>query len=149
MVWLKLLDRPAYVVKKELSYIPLYGMITRVTEMIVVDRTAGASAIRELLAGAARAMAAGRSVVIFPEGTRSPPGQVGLLHPGIAAMANHTGLPVVPVVTDSGRHWGRRSFRRFPGTITIAIRPPLPAGLPRRALMAQLEGEYRKGVAAG
>ena len=145
IVWLSLIHHPGYVLKKELSYIPLYGMVTRLTGQIVVDRDAGAAAIRTLLAGTARVTAEGRSIVIFPEGTRMPPGKVGVLHPGIAGMASHTGLPVVPVVTDSGSHWGRRTFRRYPGTITIAIKPPLPLGLPRRALLARLEEIYTQG----
>ncbi len=145
IVWLSLIHHPGYVMKKELSYIPLYGMITRLTGMIVVARDAGAAAIRALLSGAARVVGEGRSIVIFPEGTRVAPGQVGVLHPGIAALANHTGLPVVPVVTDSGTYWGRRTFRRYPGTITIAIKPALPIGLPRREMLARLAEIYAQG----
>ena len=146
VVWMKLLDQVAYVLKKDLQYIPLYGQICVTTGMIIVDRAAGANAIRVLLAGAARVVTQGRTIVIFPEGTRAAPGTVGVLHPGIAGIASHTGLPVIPVVTDSGNHWGRRGFRRFPGTITIAIRPALPAGLKRQELLSRLEAEYRRGV---
>jgi 1-acyl-sn-glycerol-3-phosphate acyltransferase len=146
IVWMKLLDQVAYVLKKDLQYIPLYGQICVVTGMIIVDREGGANAIRALLAGATRVMAQGRTIVIFPEGTRAAPGTIGVLHPGIAGIASHTGLPVVPVVTDSGEHWGRRGFRRFPGTITIAIRPALPTGLKRQELLSRLESEYRRGV---
>ena len=146
IIWLLLIDRAVYVVKKELGHIPLYGGITRRLGMIIVDRDAGAAAIRHLLAGAAQAVAENRSIVIFPEGTRSHPDEVGVLHPGVAAMAAHSGLAVVPVVTDSGRHWGRRTFLRYPGTIHIAIRPALPAGMKRRDLLAALEATYRAGV---
>lgn len=146
IVWMKLLDQVAYVLKKDLQYIPLYGQICVATEMIIVDRAAGANAIRALLAGAARVVAQGRTIVIFPEGTRAAPGTIGVVHPGIAGIASHTGLPVIPVVTDSGEHWGRRGFRRFPGTITIAIRHALPVGLKRQELLNRLEAEYRRGV---
>ncbi len=146
VVWMALLNQVAYVMKQDLQRIPLYGQICVATRMIIVDRGAGANAIRTLLAGAARVIAERRMIVIFPEGTRAPPGTVGVLHPGVAGIASHTGLPVIPVVTDSGEHWGRRGFRRFPGTITIAIRPALPAGLRRQELLSRLEAEYRRGV---
>ena len=146
VVWMSLLHEVAYVMKQDLQRIPLYGQICVATRMIIVDRGAGANAIRTLLAGAARVIADGRTIVIFPEGTRAPPGTIGTLHPGVAGIASHTGLPVIPVVTNSGEHWGRRGFRRFPGTITIAIRPALPAGLKRRELLTCLEAEYRHGV---
>jgi 1-acyl-sn-glycerol-3-phosphate acyltransferase len=115
--------------------------------MIAVDRSAGASAIRSMLKGADRAMAEARQIVIFPEGTRAPPGTVLPLHPGIAALAARTGLPVVPVATDSGRCWGRRAFRKHPGVIRVAIHPPLAPGLPRAALLAQLSAIYAQDPA--
>ena len=146
VIWMKLLDRVAYVLKQDLQRIPLYGQICVTTGMIIVDRFAGATAIRTLLAGAARVVAEGRTIVIFPEGTRAAPGTVGVLHPGVAGIASHTGVPVIPVVTNSGEHWGRRGFRRFPGTITVAIRPALPAGLRRQELLNRLADEYRRGV---
>ncbi|MCC6716567.1 MAG: 1-acyl-sn-glycerol-3-phosphate acyltransferase [Acetobacteraceae bacterium] len=146
VVWLLLVPQTAYVLKQELTKIPLYGGIVRRMGMIAVDRSAGAAAIRALLRGTDAAVAQGRQIVIFPEGTRAPPGVRLPLHPGIAAMAARSGLPVIPVVTDSGSHWGRRAFRKQPGTIHIAIQPPLPAGMPRAALMARLEALYAAGV---
>ncbi len=148
VVWLLLVPSPAYVVKQELTRIPFYGGMIRTLGMIVVDRSAGAAAIRTLLRGADTAIAQGRQIVIFPEGTRAPPGAPLPLHPGIAAMATRTGLPVIPVVTDSGLCWGRRAFRKLPGVIHIAIQPPLPAGLPRAALLERLVALYAGGVDA-
>lgn len=142
IVWLLLVDNPAYVLKQELTRIPLYGGMCRKLGMIVVDRDGGASAIRSLLRDADRAMAEGRHIVIFPEGTRAAPGAVLPLQPGIAALAARTGLPVIPVVTDSGTSWGRRAWRRRAGTIRVAILPPLPAGLPRAELMTRLAALY-------
>jgi 1-acyl-sn-glycerol-3-phosphate acyltransferase len=147
IIWLLLVPRAAYVLKQELTRIPVYGALCRRMGMIAVDRGAGASAIRSLLKGADRAIAEMRQIVIFPEGTRAPPGTVLPLHPGIAALANRTGLPVVPVATDSGRCWGRRAFRKHPGVIRVAIRPPLPAGLSRAALLAQLSAIYAQDPA--
>ncbi len=147
-VWLILLSRPSYVVKRELERIPLFGPMLRPTGQIAVDRSGGASAIRGLLREAAKAQAANRQIIIFPEGTRRAPNDVGRLRPGIAALAAHTGLPVIPVVTDSGRFWPRRAFRKRPGTIRIAILPPLPPGLPRNDLLDRLTDLYRAGVEA-
>lgn len=142
LVWLTLLPRPAYVLKQELLRLPLFGPMVRPAGQIPIDRAGGAAAIRVLLAEADRAIAEGRQIIIFPEGTRVPPGQVGRLHPGVAALARHTGLSVIPVLTDSGRLWGRRGFRKRPGTIRIAIQPPCPAGTDRRALLACLNRLY-------
>ncbi len=116
--------------------------------MIPVDRSAGAAAMRELIRRAGEAASAGQQIVIFPEGTRVAPGLRTKLHPGVAALAARTGLPIIPVATDSGHFWGRRAFRKQAGTIRIAILPPLPTGLPREALMARLEQAYAEGYAA-
>lgn len=148
MVWLLLQNNPAYVLKRELTRIPIFGPVCTLAGMIAVDRGAGAAAIRALLRGGDRAVAQGRAIVIFPEGTRVTPGQRAPLHPGVAALAVRTGLPVVPVATDSGLCWGRRAFRKHPGTIRILIRPPLPPGLSRPEVMARLEAEFEQGAAA-
>jgi 1-acyl-sn-glycerol-3-phosphate acyltransferase len=138
-VWLTLLPRCCYVFKRELRRIPLFGPLIAAAGMIEVDRAGGGAAIRALLMGADRAVREGRQIVIFPEGTRSEPGSPVVLQSGIAAMASRTGLPVIPVSTDSGRCWGRRAFRKRPGTIRIVIGRPIPAQTERRALMRALE----------
>ena len=86
-----------------------------------------------------RAVREERQIVIFPEGTSSEPGHPGSLQSGIAALAARTGLPVIPVSTDSGRFWGRRAFRKRPGTIRIVIGSPIPAQTERKALMKALD----------
>ncbi len=143
LVWLTLVPRACYVLKKELVRIPLFGWLIPRTRMIAVDRSAGAGAIRHLLREADRAVREERQIVIFPEGTRATPGVDLPLQPGIAALAARTRLPVIPVATDSGRCWSRRAFHKYPGTIHVVIHKPLPAGLPRDALMATLEREIR------
>src|SRR4029077_20873418 len=109
-----LLPAACFVVKRELCQIPLFGRCIQATGMIPVDRDAGGAAMRNLLRGGDRAKAEGRHIVIFPEGTRVDPGEHPPLHPGVAALASRTKLPVVPVMTDSGVFWGRRSFRKRP-----------------------------------
>jgi 1-acyl-sn-glycerol-3-phosphate acyltransferase len=138
-VWLTLLPRCCYVFKVELLRIPLFGRLVSAAGMIAVDRRAGGAAIRALLREGDRAVREQRQIVIFPEGTRSEPGTPGMLQSGVAALASRTGLPVIPVSTNSGRFWGRRAFRKRPGTIRIVIGRPIPARTNREALMRALE----------
>ena len=148
LVWLLLQPRLAYVLKQELTRIPLFGGMLKQTGMIPVDRGAGAGAVRRLLRAADRAVADQRQIVIFPEGTRVAPGVRAPLLPGVLALAARTRLPVIPVATDSGLRWGRRAFRKQPGVIHIAIQPPIAPGLPREALLARLESAYATGSAS-
>lgn len=140
-VWM-LLPRPAYVLKKELLKVPVFGGLMRPAGMIAVDRAAGARAIRGLIRDGQAAAADGRQVVIFPQGTRAKPGEPRVIQPGVAALAGAMAVPVVPVVTDSGAHWGRNSFLKHPGTIHIVIGKPLAAGLPRAALVEALDAAW-------
>jgi 1-acyl-sn-glycerol-3-phosphate acyltransferase len=148
LVWLLLVPRPAYVMKRELLRIPLFGRLTVPAGMIAVDRAAGAKALRALLRDAAAAAAAERQIIIFPEGTRAEPGKLLPLQPGVAAIAAATGLPVVPVMTDSGTCWGRRAFRKRPGVIRILILPPIPPATPRQQIVPMLEIALRNGAAS-
>jgi len=148
LVWMVLLPRPAYVLKRELQRIPLFGPLTRLGGMIAIDRRAGPAALRTLLRDTERAVADKRQIIIFPEGTRGRPGEHRRLQPGIAAMAARTGLPVIPVVTDSGLRWGRQAFRKRPGVIHIAVLPPISPGLERAELMRRLEAAFRHEPAA-
>ncbi|WP_043832592.1 lysophospholipid acyltransferase family protein [Muricoccus aerilatus] len=139
VVWHALLPRPAYVMKEELLRIPGWGAMARHVHSIPVDREGGASSLKRLVRATRSAAEAGYQVVIFPEGTRSAPGEVQPWQPGFAAMAAATGLPVVPVATDSGRFWGKRAFTKRPGVLTVAVLPPIPPGLPRAALIERAE----------
>jgi 1-acyl-sn-glycerol-3-phosphate acyltransferase len=138
-VWLTLLPRCCYVFKDDLLRIPLFGPLITRAGMIAVDRGGGGAAIRSMLRQADRAVREQRQIVIFPEGTRSEPGSPRALQSGIAALAAHTRLPVIPVSTDSGYCWGRRAFRKRAGTIRIVIGDPIPAQTERKALMRALE----------
>jgi 1-acyl-sn-glycerol-3-phosphate acyltransferase len=138
-VWLTLVPRCCYVLKQELLRIPLFGKLIDHARMIAVDRGAGSAALRSLMRGGERAVAEQRQIVIFPEGTRGPPGAMLPLQPGVAALAARLGLPVIPVATDSGLCWGRRAFWKRPGVIRIAVGPPIPPGTPRAELMRALD----------
>ncbi|WP_135081187.1 lysophospholipid acyltransferase family protein [Terasakiella sp. SH-1] len=129
----------AYILKKELLNIPFYGWYVKRSGHIAVDRKAGASALKQMVADVRAALDNGRNVVIFPEGTRSTPGTPGTYHPGVAAIYTQMKLPVVPVALNSGLYWGRRSFLKKPGKIIMEIMPPIDPGLKRREFMAKLE----------
>ena len=149
LVWMTLLPRTCYVVKQELTRIPLVGPLRAPAGMIPVDREAGAAALRGLVMATAAAKAAGRQIVIFPEGTRVAPGMHVPLQPGIAAIAARLNLPVIPVATDSGLRWGRRSFRKNAGPVHLALGPPIPAGTRRVELLDAIESFWRQAESNG
>ena len=134
---LRVARTPVVVLKRELADIPLFGWMTRRYGVIPVDREAGAIALRNMLEAAKRALAANRPVVIFPEGTRIPPGEQPPLRPGFAGLYRALGLAVVPIAVDSGRLWGR-GLVKSPGTVTFRIGEPIPAGLKRGDIEARV-----------
>jgi 1-acyl-sn-glycerol-3-phosphate acyltransferase len=129
----------AVVIKRELGWLPFYGWYVVKAGSIPVDRGAAARALRRMVARAARAAAERRSIVIFPQGTRTAVGAKQPYLPGIAALYQQLDLPVVPVALNSGLFWGRRRFLRRPGTVLVEIRPAIPPGLKRAEFMAALE----------
>lgn len=138
---------PAIVLKRELMLIPFYGWYLWKAGMIAIDRGAGASALKRMVAAGERIAAEGRAIVIFPEGTRTAPGTQQPYQPGVAALYRQLGLPLVPVAVNSGVFWGRRHFAKRPGRITIEILPPIPPGGERRAVMAELESRIEAATA--
>ncbi|MGI9488460.1 MAG: lysophospholipid acyltransferase family protein [Geminicoccaceae bacterium] len=134
-----LIDDPAIALKQELTKIPIFGPCLLHAGMIEIARGQGAKALRSLIEGAREAVERGSPVVIFPEGTRTPPGEKGTYHPGIAALYKQLALPVVPVALNSGLFWGRRSFVKRSGTILVEFLEPIQPGLDRKAFMAELE----------
>ena len=143
-----LLGDPAVVIKQELLWVPFYGWYARRAGSIAIDRRGGAGALRRMLGAARRAAAAGRPIVIFPEGTRTAPGQRLTYQPGIAALYQALDLPLVPAAVNSGLFWGRRSFVKHKGRIVLEFLEPIAPGLPRRELMTQLEQRIEAATAA-
>jgi len=139
LIFALLLPDCAYVLKRELFFVPLFGQLLARSRPIGVDRSAGAKALRRMVAQARRAIGEGRSIVIFPEGTRTEYGHRRPYQPGVAALYRELDLPVVPVALDSGRFWPRRRFVKRPGRITIRFLAQIAPGLERRAFMAELE----------
>jgi 1-acyl-sn-glycerol-3-phosphate acyltransferase len=150
---LPLLDDPAMVLKRELTYIPLFGWFIYKFRMIPVERSAGTQALRSLIDAGEKAVSDGRQVVIMPEGTRRAPDDPPDYKPGAAALYGKLGVPCVPFGLNSGLFWPRRQFLRRPGTIIISFLPPIPAGLGRKPFQARLEeaveGETARLVAEG
>lgn len=141
------LGDPAVVVKRELLWLPYYGWYAARAGSIGIDRKAGAGAVRQMVAAARRAAAEGRPIVIFPQGTRTAPGAASPYQPGAFALYRALALPLVPAAVNSGLFWGRRSFFKRPGRITLEFLDPIPPGLPRRPLMTELERRIETATA--
>ena len=141
---LPLLDDPCFVLKKELTYIPLFGWFCLKFKMIAVDRNAGTQALRNLTARAKEEVARPRQIVIMPEGTRRGPDEPPDYKPGVAAVYGQLGVPCVPFGLNAGLFWPRRKFMRYPGTIIIEFCEPIPAGLPRKEFQQQLQNAIEK-----
>jgi len=129
----------SFVLKRELIRIPLFGLYLSRAGLIPVDRRGGSKALRKMVARAKQVIADGRPIVIFPEGTRVAPGQHRPYHPGVAALYGQLGVSVVPVALNSGLFWGRRSFAKSPGTITLEFLPRIEPGLKRKEFLQRLE----------
>ncbi len=134
-----ILDDPAYVLKRELTWIPFFGWYLGKSGVIAIDRAAGVQALKAMVRGGEAAKAQGRPVVIFPEGTRTPPGSRQPYHSGVAMLYGGLGLPVVPVALNSGLFWRRRGFTKRPGVVTVEFLPAIAPGLDRKRFMAELE----------
>lgn len=150
---LPLLDDPAMVLKKELTYIPFFGWFIYKFRMIPVERSAGTQALRGMIESAQAAVAIGRQVVIMPEGTRRAPEDPPDYKPGAAAVYGKLDVPCVPFALNSGLFWPRRQFLRRPGTIVLSFLDPIPPGLSRKVFQPRLESaietETAKLVAEG
>ena len=134
-----LLADPALVMKSELKWIPFYGWYSAKYKMIFVNRAAGPKALRQLAHDAKEQAAAGREIVIFPEGTRRAPGAPSDYKPGAFLLYDQLKVPCVPVALNSGLYWPKRSIRRHPGTIIVEFLDPIPPGLKRKNFIKRLQ----------
>ncbi|WP_419807797.1 lysophospholipid acyltransferase family protein [Sphingomonas sp.] len=124
------LNGPAIILKRELTRIPFWGWATKVYGAIAVDREASAAMMRRMMTEGRALTGEGRSILLFPEGTRVPPGEQPPLKAGFAGLYKTLKLPVVPIAVDSGRLWPKHGAKR-PGVITYRIGEEVPPGLPR------------------
>ena len=118
-------ENPAIILKRQLLFIPFFGWGLALAKPIGINRSNRSSAMHQLITQGTECLNAGRSILIFPEGTRIPYGKVGHYRLGGARLAVATGYPIIPVAHDAGYFWPRRKFLKRPGTITLVIGPPI------------------------
>ena len=133
-----LFKHPAVFAKEELFSIPVWGQAARFYGLIPVDRDGGGKAMRAMLGAAKAALAKGRPLVLFAEGTRVPHGEAPQLRPGFAGMYRLLGVPVIPVAVNSGLAYPPRKWVKWPGTITYEVGETIRAGLPREEADARV-----------
>ena len=133
----RIAETPVIVIKRELADIPFFGWLTRRYGVIAVDREAGPKALRAMLSHGRQAVANGRAIIIYPEGTRVPVGETPPLRSGFAGLYRALGLPVVPVAVDSGRVWPKGLVKRS-GTIHFLVGETIPPGLKRDEIEARV-----------
>lgn len=132
---------PAIILKKELTYIPFWGWLLMRADMIAIRRGSGEEALKAIADGSVRIMKSGRPIVIFPQGTRVSLSDTVVDKPykkGVLRMYQATGLPIVPVATNSGYYWPKNAFFKKPGKVVFQILPQIPPGLPAGEVMQRL-----------
>ena len=141
------IEDPIYVLKRELMWIPGFGWYTWKARMIPVDRSAKLATLSRMTTRARKELERARQLVIFPEGTRRPPGAEPSYKPGVALLYSKVGVACVPMALNSGLFWPRRSLRRFPGTILVEILDPIPAALDKKTFFARLQNDMEAATA--
>jgi 1-acyl-sn-glycerol-3-phosphate acyltransferase len=133
---------PAVVMKAELGRIPFWGACSRRYGSIFVERSRKLEDLRHFVDSAKARVAQKRNVVLFPQGTRSLPEAPAKVQKGFVLLYEALNIPVVPMTLDSGKFWPRKSFIKYPGTITVTVHPPIMPGQPREEVLAKLEALY-------
>ena len=140
---------PVIIMKRELLWYPFLGWYALKSEMIPIDRAGTTKTLRAMVAAARKRVAEGRQVVIFPEGTRTAPGDAPHYHAaGIVGLYKALGVPVVPVATNAGLCWPAHGTRRRSGRIVYEFLPPIEAGLDRKTMMRRLQTDMEASVDA-
>jgi 1-acyl-sn-glycerol-3-phosphate acyltransferase len=137
----------AFIMKRELMWIPFFGWYAWKAGMIPIDRSKGSQALADMNACARRELARNRSIIIFPEGTRRPPGAEPRYKYGVARLYSEMGVPCLPIALNSGLFWPRRSMRRYPGTILVEVLDPIPPGLGQDAFFERLQRDVEAATA--
>lgn len=132
------LERPIFILKRELMWIPLIGWYMMRAGFVGIDRNAGAGAMRKVIREARAALAKGHQAVVFPEGTRVLQGETQPYRPGVAALYAMCAVPVIPMALNSGYFWGKTRILKIPGDIVFRFLPALPTGLDKDAMLADL-----------
>ncbi|MDN3721173.1 lysophospholipid acyltransferase family protein [Roseibium salinum] len=125
-----LFSSPTFILKRELRWIPIFGWYTAKFRQIPINRGRRSEALKAMMQAAKEAIAEGRQILIFPEGTRRPAGAEPKYKFGIAHLYKDLGCPVVPIAHNAGLYWPRASWKVYPGTVIVEILPPIEPGLP-------------------
>lgn len=136
-----ILDDPTYILKRELMWIPIFGWHLAKAQCVSVNRKAGTLALVQMTQRAKEEAQHGRQIIIFPEGTRRPPGAPPAYKYGVAHLYQNLGFPCIPIALNAGLFWPRRQFIRRPGTVRIEVLDPIPAGLPRDEFFQRVQAE--------
>lgn len=113
----------AWVAKRELLWVPIFGWAMALVEPIMIDRKSGRKAVKQVIETGTRRLQQGRLVVIFPEGTRVAPGERKRYGIGGALLAEKSGFPVIPIAHNAGIFWRRRDLKKYPGTVQVVVGP--------------------------
>jgi 1-acyl-sn-glycerol-3-phosphate acyltransferase len=130
---------PAFILKRELMWLPFFGWFARKAQMIPVDRGARSQALAAISARAGIELGRNRQIVIFPEGTRRSPGAEPKYKYGVVHLYGESGVACLPIALNSGLFWPRRSIRRYPGTIVAEFLDPIPPGLDKQVFFEHLQ----------
>jgi 1-acyl-sn-glycerol-3-phosphate acyltransferase len=145
LLWL--FDDPTFILKRELQWIPIFGWLTIKARMVPVNRAPRIANFNAMMQRARTELAAGRQLIIFPEGTRRPAGAEPSYKYGIARLYAEANVPVLPVALNSGLFWRRRSLLRPPGTVVVQVLDPIPPGLDEEEFMARLQNDIETATA--
>jgi 1-acyl-sn-glycerol-3-phosphate acyltransferase len=143
---LRYFEAPFFVVKRELKFIPFFGLFIVKTGMVAIDRSVGGRALLAVVRRAAAEVKRGRQFVIFPEGTRTPPGAPPRYKAGIGLIYSECGVPCLPVALNTGLFWPRRAFLRYPGTLVVEFLDPIPPGLKRDEFLTRVESTIEEAT---
>ncbi len=131
----------AIVAKQELLRIPIMGWYLRESPMIIIDRGTGSKALKTMLSESQKAIANGRSVLVFPEGTRMKEQEPIKFKRGVELLYSRLDAPVLPVLVNSGKFWGPSQPGKRGGTITVSYLPLIPPGMPAGQFVRKAEAE--------
>ena len=115
----------AYVFKKELLAIPFFGWAIGRLDMVHIDRSQRSKAFQKVVEKGRHLLAKGTWVIMFPEGTRIPRGEVGQYKSGGARLAIEVGVPVIPIAVTSAKCWPRKALIKTPGVVDVSIGAPI------------------------
>lgn len=135
----------SWVMKKELMWVPFFGWGVALMQPIAIDRGSGHRAVQSIIEQGCRKLNEGRWVIIFPEGTRIPPGKRGRYGIGGPVLAEKSGRPVIPIAHNAGEFWPRRSFIKNPGVIRMVVGPPIDSTGRSAAEIRELAQQWIEG----